>query len=601
MECRLVVVCALAVALAGVAEAGPKFTKENDPINLGGKALSEGRLPKAKLRFEEAVAAGHKVPQAYLGLAEVATREGRLTDAEASYRQAVTADNRLADARSGLGVLLVRMGRRPEAESELQRALELDRKNWLAHYGLARLHLAAGDWERARAELAFGRDRRGVLAGEDKYQYGQALLLIGTGDLANAETAALAALRLDPVESDYGALVGRIYEQRGQPELAIQAYEQALAAQGMPRTAPLMHQLGNLYRAGKRFDEARDRYVQAVTIDSTYAPALGDLGDLLAATGKPELAARTYLRYVAAVPADTSAWIGLSASLFELHRYDQARDAAARARQLDPASQQAQLAAIRAGIFANDPDVRQEAADQVAALPAGVQLETSSLLALAAWQTQQQKHDGARATMARAVAADPHNARVLAQAGVVELRGGQPVAAIMRFNEALAVDPDAGQARLNLGVTYYQLGRFSEAVAALQELVARDPDATAARVILGQALTASGDMPRAADVFRDVIEREPGNAQALRGLGYSTLRAGDYRGAMHAYQGAVGVDPNSADGWAGLGTAQLGLENLDDAKLAFARARALDPDNVMLKNGSELLRKIQNARKETAQ
>jgi tetratricopeptide (TPR) repeat protein len=599
---RLITVCALTVALAAsVAAAGQKFTKDNDPIDLGGKALSEGRLPKAKLRFEEAVASGHKVPQAYLGLAEIATREGRLVDAEAGYRRAVTAGNdRLADARSGLGVLLVRLGRGHEAEPELQRALELDDDNWAAHYGLARLHLAAGKWDLARAELDHGRGCRGVREGEDRYHYGLALLRLGTGDAAGAEPEAVAALQLNPTDTEFGALVGRIYEQQGKPGVAIQVYESALAAQGMPRTAPLLHQLGNLYRIDQRFDEARDRYLQAVGIDSTYTPVLRDLGNLLGYSGRHELAARTYLRYVAAVPADTLAWVALSASLFELHRYDQARDAAAKARQLDPASEPALLAHLRASIRANDPDIRQQAAAEVVALPAEVHLETASLLALAAWQVQQQQYDAAEATLARADAADP-DARIPLQRGVVALRAGRPEAAVAWFQDTLVRDPSSAPARQNLGVALYQAGRTAEAVTTLRDLVARDPEATAARLILAQALAASGSSREAAAEFHEVLEREPGNAQALRGYGYATIRLAEYSNAVTAYRGAVGVDPNSADGWAGLGTAYLGTEDLDAARQAFSRARQIDPSNVMLKNGSELLQKIQRARKETAQ
>jgi tetratricopeptide (TPR) repeat protein len=411
----------------------------------------------------------------------------------------------------------------------------------------------------------------------------------------------VAALQLNPTDLEYGALVARIYQQQGKPSLAIRVYEQALAAQGMPRTAPLMHQLGNLYRADQRFDDARDRYLQAVAIDSTYSPVLGDLGDLLSYSGRHELAARTYLRYVAAAPNDTAAWVALSASLFELRRYDQAREAAAKARQLDPANEQAMLAQIRAGIRANDPDIRQATAEQVAALPAQVRLETSSLLALATWQAQQQQYDAARTTLARAAAADPTEPKIPLHQGIVALRSGQPEPAVAMFQEALARDPNSASSRLNLGIALYQMGRTSEAVTSLRELVVRDPEATAGRLVLAQALAASESVAEATGEFRQVLEREPGNAQALRGLGYTTIRLADYRNAVMAYRGAVGVDPNSADGWAGLGTAYLGLEDLDEARQAFSRARELDPTNVMLKNGSELLDKVQRARKETAQ
>ncbi len=592
---RLVIVCALTAALASAVQGGQRYTEDNDPVDLGGKALSEGRLPKAKLRFEEAVAAGYRVPQARIGLAEIAVREGRLAEAETGYRHAAAeGGDRASEARAGLGVLLLRLGRTGEAASEIARALELDDDNWTAHYGRARLHLAAGAWEQSRAELAEGRDRRGVLEGEDKYRHGQALLLQGTGDLLGAEQEAQAALRLNPTDVEIGELVSRIYLRQGKPDLAIQAYEQALAAQGMPRTAPLMHQLGNLYRADRRTDEARDRYLQAVAIDSTYAPVLGDLGNLLSDEGRHELAARIYLRYVAAAPADTSAWVALSASLFELRRFDQARDAADKARQLDPADEKALFAHIRAGIRSNDPAVKQAAAAQVAALPPLARLETMTLVALADWQSQQQRYDDAAATLARAAALDPADPNVPFQTGIVALRRGDTAAAAADFRAAIALNPDAPAYHLNLGIALYQAGLFDEAIPTFRHALELREDLTAGRLLLAQVLAARNDVTGAEAEYRRVLTTEPENAKALRGLGYCLLRGADYADAAEAYRAATALDPDNADGWAGLGSAELGRERLDAAETAFARARQLDPSNVMLKKGAEILDQARN-------
>ncbi len=293
------------------------------------------------------------------------------------------------------------------AAAEFTAALAIDDDCWPAHYGRARLHIARAEWPQAEAELAHGSKRRGLTDREDLYHQGRALLLLETGNAAEAEKAALLAVSVNPANPENSELLARIYTQRGVPALAIQAFEQALSTPGVRPTAPMLHQLGNLYRGQQRFNEARDQYLRAAALDSNYVAVYGDLADLLRRADRHEMAARAYLRYVADAATDTSAWLGLASSLTALRRYDQARDAAARARELDPASREAQRAFVRAGLHAADPAVKAEAADLMLAMPDdGAAWTAAELLDLAVVLMERKAFDTAGATLARAAAAD---------------------------------------------------------------------------------------------------------------------------------------------------------------------------------------------------
>jgi tetratricopeptide (TPR) repeat protein len=325
----------------------------------------------------------------------------------------------------------------------------------------------------------------------------------------------------------------------------------------------------------------------------------GDLADLLRQAGRHELAARAYLRYVADAPADTSAWLGLAASLNELHRYDQARDAAAHARQLDPSSAEARRAFARAGLHAADPAVKTEAADLMTSLADdGAAWTAGELLDLAAVQTERKAYPDAAATLTRAAALDSTSYQVPFQQGVLALRTGQPLEAVTHFERADTLAPGSSPVQLNLGIAHYQAGQLPQAIAALRAAVERDPASATARVMLAQTLAATGENAAAEHEYREVLARQADNAAALRGVGFCRLRAADYKGAVKAYTDAADAEPTSADGWAGLGSAQLGLGNLDAAESAFARARSLDPRNTMLQKGTELLNQARSARKE---
>jgi cellulose synthase operon protein C len=583
----------LAVVWSGIAgaERSP-YTLDTDPLRKGLKSLEAGRLQEARAHFEEAVAHDHQVPRALFGLGRIDDLEGHYTEAEANYRRSLASGGGdQAAVRARLGLVLLRLGRDREAAREFDAALVAEPKLWEAHYGRARLLLAQKLWDEAFAELERGRDRKGVADGEDLYHHGLALYQLGRDDGAAAETSALRALHLNPADPQYATLVGEIYERRGSPTLAIDAFEQALNSPGLSPTAPMLRSLGGLYRQVSRYDEARDSYLRAVAVDSTYTPALKDLADLLRAAKRYDQAARTYLRCVLNDSSDVDAHLGVAICCLELRNFKQAAASAAAARALAPAREDAKFYYARAAIR-GEGDAPAEAAALMAAMatpPAGLAWSVEDLVALADWQARQQRYDEASATLARAAALDPADPNVPFQTGVVALRRGDAAAAAADFRAALALNPDAPVYHLNLGIALYQSGLYDEAVAPIRRALELRDDLTAGRLLLAQVLAARDDIAGAAAEYRRVLATEPQNAKAQRGLGYCLLRGADYAGAAEAYRAATTLDPDNADGWAGLGSAELGRERLDAAETAFARARRLDPNNAMLKKGAAIL------------
>lgn len=599
----------LVVCLADPAAAQRRsYTRDEDPLRLGDKALSAGHLDEARARYQEAVANDHRLPDALCGLAVVDLRQGLFGDAEARYRQALAAGGQShGAARAGLGLLLLRQGLAEEAKAEFLLALQKDDKNWQAHYGLARLALDAGDTDTAREHIEAGRKVKGLDAGEDKYQHVLALSLLAAGDMTGAERAALRAQVLNPAEPEYPRLVARIYQDQGHRTLAISAYEQALATPGLVARASLLHDLGRLYAEDSRFNEASDRYLQAVAADSTFAPAVKDLADLFRRAGRHDKAASTYLRYVTMVPDDNEARLNLSESLGELGRFDEAATAAHEVLLENPDDQAVRFQFARTGIHARADSLKSAAAVQMVSLLDSSPAETpeespwqaDDLLALAAWQSGRKEFDAATTSLERAAHLAPDEARVPFQQGLVALSAGRTDAAAVHFQRAVELDPEAAANHLNLGIARYQAGQMAEAIPAFRQAVVLRPELTVARMLLAQVLAATGSLQEAETEYSTILAREPGNAKALRGVGFCRLRAADYSGAAEAYAQAADAEPANADGWAGLGSARLGLGDLAAAEAAYDKAKAIDPQNIMLKTGTELLNQAKNSGKET--
>ncbi|MGQ0721858.1 MAG: tetratricopeptide repeat protein [Candidatus Eiseniibacteriota bacterium] len=594
MITKLALLGFLLVLVPPLAAAPRSYGLDEDPVRLGQKALDEGQLDEARAHFQKAADEGYKVERATRGLAEVAVRAGSWAEAESFYRASIAA-RPLAEARAGLGLLLLRLARRDEAEAELDRALAEKPGLWEAEYGRALLLLERGRTQEARELLASGRERRGAAEGEDLYRHGMALVLAAEGDLAGAETEALGALSLDPADARYAVLVADLSTQRGVPALAIDAWEQALHAPGVVHTPPMLEELAALYRRVGRFQDARDRLLQAVELDSTYAPALRELADLFAAAKQHDRAAGTWLRYVQLRPDDVDAQLGLAASCAEIGNHTQALAAARTAMALDSTRADVRFALFRAGIRSPDAAAREEAARLYVALPPDAGFDAKDLVALAAWQREAKQWDTAREALARAHALTPEEPDVPFELGMLELAAGRPDSAAVSFERAVALRGDAPHFLVNLGIARLRAGQNAPAVSAFRAGLALNPEHVYGRLLLAQALAVSDSIQAAESEYRNVLEREPQNAGALRGLGFCQIRQGRYADAADTYAAATRAEPGNAEAWVGKGNALLGLGDLAGAEQAFEHARKIEPENRSLRKGLELLQQAKES------
>lgn len=581
------------------AAAPPRYTFDTDPVRLGRKALEEGQVSAARAHFTEALRVGYQVARAEAGMAELAVLQGDPAGAELLYRKAL--ESRAAEggeafpeAQAGLGLVLLQLERPREAEAQFAAALAEKPKFWPATYGQARLALSASQWERARALLDQGAGRKGRNQGEDQYHLGLGFYGLGIGDLALAEREALVALALNPADAECATLVARVYEAKGVPSLAVSAYERALAAPGATPGAGQLHHLGRIYLRANRYNDARDTFVKALAVDSTYAPAWGDLGRLYQRADKHERAFGAWTRYLELMPDDATALAALSNSALALGRSGPALEAAGRALEVDSTRVESRLAYARAGLKSRDPQVRGRAGGLFSALPDSLTGAPEDRVLLAGWQVEMKRYADAESTLAAVLREHPERADAHYQAGMAALGAGNPESAVDRLREAGRLDSTSALYQLNLGVALFQAKQTRLAIPIFRRTLLLNDGLTVARVMLAQALLVSDSLATAEAEYRKVLEAEPQNGRALRGLGFCAIRKRRYQEAARWYRASTTAEPGNADGWAGLGNANLGLGELDGAAEAFRRARAIDPSNSTLRKGQELL---DNARK----
>lgn len=580
-------VAATLVSTSSPAAGEPKreYTYEKDPIRVGNTALKEGRLADARTSFEEAVTYEYEVPKAKLGLAEVAVLEGRNVEAERLCREALDANKQengnasFAEAHARLGLLLIQSDRWPEGEEEIRLAFRQKQGLWLANYGMARLALHENDLPKAKEFLDRGKNKKGRAEGEDLYHHALALYLLGEGDDKAAEIEALKAFSMSPTNAEIGALVGHIYELRGVPALAISAYEKMLKNPEVKPSAEFMRRIGNLYEENQRYTDARDSYLQAVDIDSTYLPALKDLANLLYLADQYDTAAKIYLRYVARDPGDADAQTRLAESCIELGLFEQAFDHAAAAKAIDDTRVDTRLAFARSGIRSKDKAIRAEAASAYQSLPDSAAWKPEDRVLLASQLVEMSDLSGARKNLNLALAADSSFAEAHFQLGLLSMKSAKPDSAVLDFKQAIRLSPQNALYYLNLGVAYSQAKQVDKGIGAFRKAISLDDRQTVGHLLLGQALASIDSLWTAQAEYARALELEPKNARALRGLGFCYLRQENYPEAVRCYQSATESEPGSVDSWVGLGQSYLGLSEWASAERALMKARSIDPKN----------------------
>jgi tetratricopeptide (TPR) repeat protein len=567
---------------------------EQDLVKAGMKALEQMNLPEAQTKFEQALANNYQIPKAKYGLAEVMVRSGRYADSERLYREALSIQQKeggkpFPEAQAGLGLLLIESERWGEGAKQIQNAYGQNKDYWPAIYGEARLRVRDRKWDEAKGLLNRGKSKKGAGEGEDLYFRGMAYLYLGMNDLKSAENEAIQALHLNPSDVRHGMFLAQIYEKRDVPALAVAACEEVLRTPGVVPSASFAHFTGTLYQKVGRYNEARDQYLRAVEIDSTYAPVLKDLGGLLYLAKQYDRSAQVYLRYVDHEPNDVDGSIGLAAALNEAGRSAQALEAANKAMQIDSTRTDVRLVYARAAMRSRDKAVQAKGAQVYSSLPDSDEWKPQDRVLLAGYLIEKGQLDDARRSLNKAIASDSTYADAYFQLGLLSFKTNQPDSAAAYFDHAIRLEPKIPLYYLNLGVAHFQGKRYDQSIPAFRHAIALDEKLVIGHVLLGQVLAALDSLPAAETEYKKALAIDPKNSKALRGLGACYLRSSSYTEASQVYESATEADPNSADGWVGLGQAHLGLQNWSEALSAFRHAQTIDPDNPSLKKGMEAL------------
>ena len=273
---------------------------------LGVVRVPLGKREGAASAFRKAVALKPDGLPARLALADVLRQLGQAGESREAYRRIIRDHPGSATAHYGLGRVHADTGDLPGAVEHFRKACELFPEFGASHYALGLAYRNLGDGARMREHLVQFRqsstkepprqdpllDAIQSLASGATWYLEEGISLRDRGDFRAAETAFLKALEIDPDHSVVHGNLSSLYVVLRDPAKVEEHYRKAVAIDpGMYKTH---YNFGMFLGMTGRMNEAEEALRKALEINPYHSLSHNNLGYLLAQKGQAEDAARHF-------------------------------------------------------------------------------------------------------------------------------------------------------------------------------------------------------------------------------------------------------------------------------------------------------------------
>lgn len=331
------------------------------------------------------------------------------------------------------------------------------------------------------------------------------------------------------------------------------------------------------------FEGAAEVYRAFLERQPRSVEARSNLGAVFAAQGRYEEAIAQYREALAVDPSRTAVRFNLAVSLFKSGRLSDAAGELERVVEEKPGHRSAVilLAECRAGLG--------EFGKAVALLtPLNEQnpedRAVTYLLGLALVQDKQVER-GQR--LLDRILRDGESAQTRLLLGVVKLQAGEYAAARDDLRRAAELDPKLPLVHVFLGRALMNTGEVALAAEAFRKEIARNPNEFDANLLLGVLLKQEQKLPEARERFEKAASVRPGDPAALYQIGALELQLGHTEEARAILEGVVAGAPDFTEAHVSLATAYYRLKRKEDGDRHRTIARELTAKEQEMQPGAQ--------------
>ena len=378
------------------------------------------------------------------------------------------------------------------------------------------------------------------------------------GHLQEAEQIYRQILAVEPNHADALHLLGVLAHQVGEHLVAVATIERAIGLKG--NQAAFHNNLGEAYRALRRWSEAVACYRRGLELDPAYAEAHYNLGIACREQGQLVDAVTCYRRALELKPDYVEAHNNLGSVLQEQGKLDEAVACYRQALELQPAYAQAHCNLAAAFNEQGKP------ADAAVCCRRALELQPGLAEAhynLGHALKQQGKLAEAIASYSRALAVKPECAEMHNHLGNALLDQGELDQAIACYRRALELKPDFADAFFSQGNAFKKMGRLDEAIACYRRAIDLQLDYPQAHNNLGIVLADQKRFDEAVACYRRAVSLKANFAEAYNNLGISLVMQNRLEEAISAFEECLRLEPTDPDTHMNLGMACLKAGDLD--------------------------------------
>lgn len=323
-------------------------------------------------------------------------------------------------------------------------------------------------------------------------------------------------------------------------------------------------------------NEALSNYRQALTADSSFAPAYNDLGRLLYLKKSYPEAQGIFEKGLQFAPNWSFLHLNYGMVLVAQNRLAEAEAAYKKAIEIKPDD---------ATAFKNYGNLlagQNKGTEAEAAYIKSIELnpkdpETYNNYGMLL--NGQKRYSEAETAYKKAIELQPDNALVYSNYGIVLAIQNRQAEAEFVFKKSIQLNPNDGQTHFNYGILLATQNRTAEAETAYKKAIELNPNDAIVYNSYGVLLAAQNRLAEAEKAYKKFVELNPENALVYGNYGNLLARQGRQRDAETAYKRSIELNPNDANVHKSYAILLKNLNRLTEAETAYRRAIQLKSED----------------------